>query len=130
MFHYVRNAMRTMRKIHSETSITVESEKPLSFTNVNFHESIKFFLMTAQFFGVMPLHNIERDVKKMHFKWKSIRVFYSVLNAVGAFVGVIFWLIKFGRDGLYVNKTGKSKLFNKLIINAMNGNDFDRFSRL
>lgn len=98
--------MRAMRKIQSEISISVDQEKPLEFSKISFHESIKFFLMTAQFFGVFPLHNIDKDVNKVHFKWKSIRVVYSVLNAVGAFMGTIFWIIKFGRDGVFVHKAG------------------------
>lgn len=103
----MKNFVRMMRKIHSDNSMSVEPERLQSFSKISFHESMKFFLITAQFFGVMPLHNISKDVNKIYFKWRSVRVFYALVNSAGSFLGIVFWTVKFARDGLSVDKTGK-----------------------
>uniref|UniRef100_A0A6P7GJB2 Gustatory receptor for sugar taste 64e-like n=1 Tax=Diabrotica virgifera virgifera TaxID=50390 RepID=A0A6P7GJB2_DIAVI len=72
-----------------------------------FHDNIKFFLSIAQAFGVMPLHNVNKTWDRVYFKWASIRVVYSIINAVGALLSSGFWLAKFGADGIVVDKTGE-----------------------
>lgn len=99
--------MRIIKKVKSEISIDIEPDKSLVFSKINLHDSIKFFIVIAQFFGVMPLYNIGNDYFKIQFKWKSLRVTYAVLNALGALISGLFWIVKFCRDGLYVDQTGE-----------------------
>lgn len=103
--------MRTLGKIRSDISIDVEPDELIEYSNVTFHESIRFLVITAQFFGVMPLQNITKDGKKVSFNWRSFGVLYSLSNSIAAFIGFFFWVIKFGRDGLYIDKTGKIEYY-------------------
>lgn len=99
--------MRAIWHVQSDITIDVEPDELIEFSKVSFHESIRFLVITAQFFGVMPLQNVTKDATKVHFNWRSFGVLYSLSNSIAAFLGFLFWVIKFGRDGLYIDKTGK-----------------------
>ncbi|KAJ8930487.1 hypothetical protein NQ314_016714 [Rhamnusium bicolor] len=70
------------KKAKSEVSITLDPDATIAFEHKGFHENIRFAIIMAQFFGVMPLHNIQNNIHEIKFKWKSIRLLYSVFNSV------------------------------------------------
>lgn len=84
-----------------------DNENVIVSNKNNLHDNMKFVIRMAQIFGVMPLHNLRKNWDEVYFKWTSIGVVVSMLNAFGAFISTIFWLIKFCVDGVIVDKTGK-----------------------
>lgn len=109
--NYFFLTMKVIKKVKSEVSVNLELDKPLAFEHKGIHENIKFVIIMAQFFGVMPLHNIRKDFQEVKFKWKSYRLIYSVYNTAATFVSAIFWFAKFAIDGLVVDETGKYLYF-------------------
>ncbi|KAJ8940990.1 hypothetical protein NQ318_011724 [Aromia moschata] len=97
--------MKIIKTIKSEISINVEPDRVLAFQHRGLHENIRFVIIIAQFFGVMPLHNINQNIHAVKFKWMSFRLFYSIFNALAALVSLTFWIIKFAVDGLDIDKT-------------------------
>ncbi|KAJ8977421.1 hypothetical protein NQ317_009674, partial [Molorchus minor] len=80
-------------------------DKSLAIHHKGFHENIRFVISMAQFFGAMPLHNINGNIHEVKFKWKSFRIFYAVFNASAAAVNAVFWIVKFAISGISVDKT-------------------------
>lgn len=99
--------MKVIKKVKSEVSVNLELDKPLAFGEKGIHENIKFVIGMAQFFGVMPLHNVRKHFQEVKFQWKSFRFVYAVYNTAATFVSAIFWFAKFAIDGLVVDETGK-----------------------
>lgn len=53
----------------------------------SFHDAVSGLLITAQLFSIMPVCGIgHKDTGKLHFSWKSKRIFYSY----AAFLGTAF----------------------------------------
>lgn len=51
------------------------------------HQEIRYILLTAQFFGVLPVEGVtDNDVNKLKFKWCTIRVFYAFFLTVPTFL--------------------------------------------
>lgn len=51
------------------------------------HHDFKYILLTAQFFGVLPVQGVtDSDVNKLQFKWCTIRVFYVVFLTIPTFI--------------------------------------------
>ncbi|KAJ8918493.1 hypothetical protein NQ315_008191 [Exocentrus adspersus] len=103
--------MKIIKKNKSEVSVNLELDKPLAFHQNGFHENIRFVIIMAQFFGVMPLHNIRESIHEVKFKWKSFRLTYSVYNTVATFVNSVFWVTKFAVDGLVVDETAQMAFY-------------------
>ncbi|CAH1115569.1 unnamed protein product [Psylliodes chrysocephalus] len=105
--------MKLLKRKRKEFSImTIEmrtqgndNENVIVSNKNNLHDNMKFVIRMAQIFGVMPLHNLRKNWDEVYFKWTSIGVVVSMLNAFGAFISTIFWLIKFCVDGVIVDKT-------------------------
>lgn len=56
----------------------------------SFHDAVSGLLITAQLFSIMPVCGIgQKDTTKLHFSWKSKRIFYSYAACLGtAFLAV------------------------------------------
>lgn len=51
------------------------------------HQDLKYILLTAQFFGVLPVQGVTNsDVNQLKFKWITIRVFYSIFLTIPTFM--------------------------------------------
>lgn len=51
------------------------------------HQQFKYILLTAQFFGVLPVEGVtNNDVNQLKFKWCTIRVFYVVFLTIPTFI--------------------------------------------
>lgn len=74
----------------------------------NFREAIWPILVIAQFFGVMPVVGVKsRSITDVHFKWKSVRTFYSlfVISVITSYTLCLIWnsTLDFFSVGLYSN---------------------------
>lgn len=51
------------------------------------HQDIKYILLTAQFFGLLPVEGVtSSDVSQLKFRWCTIRVSYAVFLTVPTFI--------------------------------------------
>lgn len=67
-----------------------------------FHEAIGPVLLFAQFFGCVPCENIlQKDEKKIEFRWKSLRTIYSFLFFLFAFIELVVGSRRLFRRGFY-----------------------------
>ncbi|KAG5891349.1 hypothetical protein JTB14_034415 [Gonioctena quinquepunctata] len=106
--HKSKNPSLTMKvseNIKSDISIEVQQDRLPVLKQDSFHESIKFVIVMAQVFGVMPLHNISNGIDDVTFKWRSIRVLYSLFNTAATFISAGFWIVKFSVHGLIMDQT-------------------------
>nr|CAI5864161.1 unnamed protein product [Callosobruchus analis] len=67
-----------VEKLHPDFA----QKTPLNPTLVesSFHESIKYIITAAQFFGTMPLYNTTKDVHTMKFRLLGFRTAYCLVN--------------------------------------------------
>lgn len=72
------------------------------------HNSLKFVLVTAQTFAQFPLDGVRKsDTKDLQFKWKSFKMFYTLLFASCVFVVVaidLCQMLKHGTDIFIISK--------------------------
>ncbi|CAH1183192.1 unnamed protein product [Phaedon cochleariae] len=102
---------KVLQRIKSDISITLDSDQPVSLKQKTFHGNISLVIAMAQFFGVMPLHNVRKNPDEVFFKWTSFRVFYAMFNAVMTLVSTILWIVKFSLEGLVVDKTAQMAFY-------------------
>lgn len=57
-------------------SFDKKNKKVLNESNI--HNSLKFFMIFSQILGVLPQENILRTVDKIHFRWGSWKVAYTL----------------------------------------------------
>lgn len=56
------------------TAVAVQRTKP----NENFHKSMKLIIIIANCMGLLPVNGVTADSPdKLHFKWVSLKTFYT-----------------------------------------------------
>lgn len=79
-----------------------------SATAGSFHDAIRPILRISQFFGILPVDNINsEDISSLQFRWKSINTIYSLIFLICGSIESILCLRMGFRDGIsliYVNK--------------------------
>lgn len=104
--------MRVLRKIKSETSLTMEDNNHINRSHLynrsqSFHEDIRFALVLSQCFGVMPLHNVGKNVEDVQFKFLSLRFLYSVIHFGCVFATGVAAVVKMALHGFLIDETCK-----------------------
>ncbi|CAH1141696.1 unnamed protein product [Phyllotreta striolata] len=64
----------------------------------NFHNSLRYFLVISQAFGLLPVENIRQPHQKLQFRWKSFKVLYTcvLILLTGFFILTTFFVYKHG----------------------------------
>lgn len=112
---YVLNVwckMRVLRKIKSETSLTIEDNNHINRSHLynrsqSFHQEIRFALVLSQCFGVMPLHNVGKNVEDVQFKFLSLRFLYSLIHFGCVFATGVAAVVKMALHGFLIDETCK-----------------------
>lgn len=65
-------------------------------TSGSFHEAVSSIFLIAQFFGIMPLYNMEhKTASKIKFKWLAFRTILAavLLLFVNTFAVITFYVV-------------------------------------
>ncbi|XP_050309714.1 gustatory receptor for sugar taste 64f-like [Anthonomus grandis grandis] len=53
--------------------------KPKSISEKTIFNSLKYFMTTLQFLGILPQSNTNKSITEMHFEWISWRILYTLI---------------------------------------------------
>lgn len=73
----------------------------------SFHQEIRFALVLSQCFGVMPLHNVGKNVEDVQFKFLSLRFLYSLIHFGCVFATGVAAVVKMALHGFLIDETCK-----------------------
>ncbi|XP_069700808.1 uncharacterized protein [Periplaneta americana] len=74
----------------------------------SFHRAMSPVIVTAQCFGLLPVQGVTGpSAKSLRFKWKSLRVGYSLFGLIGSSVNIIFSVILLETMDLTFERTDK-----------------------
>ncbi|KAB0798313.1 hypothetical protein PPYR_09306, partial [Photinus pyralis] len=94
-----------MDDLKTNNKVALKSREVVSHP-LSLHRSLSFVLSIGQCFGLMPIYGINnRNKRKIKFRWKSMRFFYTMLNALGALTNAVFCCIEFTKTGLILDKS-------------------------
>lgn len=76
------------RKTRPKSMVKRWIEENMGHKHTTPHQDFKYILLTAQFFGVLPVEGVlhDGDVNKLKFKWCTIKVFYSIFLTIPTFL--------------------------------------------
>ncbi|KAL1491553.1 hypothetical protein ABEB36_012132 [Hypothenemus hampei] len=105
--------MKVLRKIKSETSLTIERDhETMCFNRQHkFHEDVKFVLLLAQCFGIMPLENVGKHQQDVAFRFLSIRFVYALLHFGCVFATGIASVTKLAVKGFVIDETSVTSFY-------------------
>ncbi|XP_060517071.1 gustatory receptor for sugar taste 64f-like [Cylas formicarius] len=101
--------MRVLRKIRSNTSLTIEQDDPITIATPTFHESIRFALVMAQIFGIMPLYGTTvattKKLQDIKFEWVSLKMVFALFHIIGTLAAGVFCMLKMALHGFVIDET-------------------------
>ncbi|XP_030761238.1 gustatory receptor for sugar taste 64e-like [Sitophilus oryzae] len=100
--------MRVLKKMKSETSLTIDESNAngiVPFRPRHFYDNIRFALILSQFFGLMPLQGISKNVQDVKFKWVSFRMVYASVHVGCVLAMAIACIVKLAVYGFVIDET-------------------------
>lgn len=73
----------------------------------SFHENMRFALILSQCFGIMPLHNIGKNVQHVKFKFVSLKFLFALLHFGCVMATGVACVLKLALKGFLIDDTGK-----------------------
>ncbi|KAH1024029.1 hypothetical protein HUJ05_003595 [Dendroctonus ponderosae] len=108
-YNFSRTKMRVLRKINSDTTLTIEENNVNNIQMYNrphiFYENIRFALILSQCFGIMPLHNISKNAQEVKFSFMSFRFLYALAHFGCVFATGIASIVKLALNGFMIDET-------------------------
>ncbi|CAG9768452.1 unnamed protein product [Ceutorhynchus assimilis] len=102
--------MRSLRKIHSENRLNI-NEMNINDKSLDFHETIRFALIMAQCFGIMPLHNLGKNGQDVNFKFLSWRLFFAILHIACVSSFAVACVVRAAVQGFLIDQAATTSFY-------------------
>lgn len=83
-------------KVHNVIQFT-SSRK--DWKQYSLQHSMKNILIVAQFFAILPVNGITKDVKHLEFKWITMKTVYVVVTMILLTIYIVFVIFYFFYEG-------------------------------